>query len=274
MLGNAMLRFLADDPCHKVFGSLRSASSRRFFASHLADHFVTGIVVENQDSLISAFSQIRPDVVINCIGLIKQRAEAEDHLQALEINALLPHRLARICELTKARLVHISTDCVFSGSKGNYLESDGADAQDLYGRSKFLGEVNYPHAITLRTSIIGHELNDAFGLVDWFLSQQVAVKGYTRAIFSGLPTCELARVIRDWVLPAPELHGVYHVSASPIAKFDLLHLVNREYNKKLRIDPDERLKINRSLNSNLFREATGYVAPDWPQLIAQMRDFH
>lgn len=274
MLGNAMLRQIAEDPRYEVFGSLRSSSGRQFFSSRPADRLVTGIDVENQDSLISAFSLIRPDVVVNCIGLIKQRAEAEDPLQALAINASLPHRLARLCELTNARLVHISTDCVFSGRRGNYLESDEADAQDLYGRSKFLGEVDYPHAVTLRTSIIGHELSGALGLVNWFLSQQEAVKGYTQAIFSGLPTCELARVLLERVLPKPELRGVYHVSAAPISKFDLLQLVNRVYEKGLRIEPDDHLKIDRSLNSSRFREATGYVASDWPSLIAQMRKFH
>ncbi|QEE43685.1 SDR family oxidoreductase (plasmid) [Rhizobium sp. WL3] len=274
MLGNAMLRQLARQGTHQVFGSLRSASGRQFFASDLSEYLVTGIDVENQDSLMSALSLIKPDVVVNCIGLIKQRAEAEDPLQALGINSLLPHRLARLCQLMNARLVHISTDCVFSGRRGNYLETDYADAQDLYGRSKLLGEVDYPHAITLRTSIIGHELNGAFGLVGWFLSQQGTVKGYTRAIFSGLPTCELARVVRDWVLPRPELHGVYHVSARPIAKFELLQLVNQEYDKGLIIEPDEQLKIDRSLNSSRFRKATGYVAPEWPWLIAQMRNFH
>jgi dTDP-4-dehydrorhamnose reductase len=274
MLGNAMFRQLAEEPAHEVYGSLRSASGRKLFDTRLSDCLVTGIDVENYDSLTSAFAMIKPDVVINCIGLIKQRAEAEDPLQALGINALLPHRLARLCQLANARLVQISTDCVFSGRKGNYLESDEADAQDLYGRSKLLGEVDYPHAITIRTSIIGHELSGAFGLVGWFLSQRGNVKGYTRAIFSGLPTCELARVIRDHVLPRPELHGLYHVSAAPVSKYDLLRLVNQEYRKGLRIDPDEQLKIDRSLNSSRFQEATGYVAPEWPLLIAQMRNFH
>jgi dTDP-4-dehydrorhamnose reductase len=274
MLGNAMLRQLAEDPKNEVFGSLRSASSRQSFDLRFSERLLTGIDVENPDTLTSAFCLIRPEVVVNCIGLIKQRAEAQNPLQALTINALLPHRLAHLCDLINSRLVHISTDCVFSGRRGGYVESDEADAQDLYGRSKFLGEVDYPHAITLRTSIIGHELGGAFGLVDWFLSQREAVKGYTRAIFSGLPTCELARVVMEKVLPRPELHGVYHVSASPIAKYDLLQLVNREYAKGLRIDPDEHLEIDRSLNSTRFREATGYVAPDWPSLIAQMRNFH
>jgi dTDP-4-dehydrorhamnose reductase len=273
MLGNAMMRVLVQRQCHEVFGSARSESIKKFFARDLLDNIITGIDVENFDNLLRLFLQIRPDVVINCVGLIKQLEEAENPLSALPINSLLPHRLAHLCELIHARLVHISTDCVFSGRKGNYLETDEADAQDLYGRSKLLGEVDYPHAVTLRTSIIGHELNSAHGLIGWFLAQQGIIKGYTQAIFSGLPTCELARVIHDQVLPHTEMHGLYHVAAHPISKYDLLKIVNREYEKGLEIEPDSHLKIDRSLNASRFSEATGYVAPTWPDLIAQMREF-
>ena len=144
------------------------------------------------------------------------------------------------------------------------------DARDLYGRSKLLGEVDYPDAVTLRTSIIGHELNSAHGLIGWFLAQQGGVKGYTHAIFSGLPTYELARVILNRVLPRPDLHGLYHVAAQPISKYDLLQLVNQEYGKGLQIEPDDRVVVDRSLDPSRFREATGYVAPTWPKLVTRM----
>jgi dTDP-4-dehydrorhamnose reductase len=232
-----------------------------------------GIHADQPDSLLAAFAHSRPEVVINCVGLVKQLAGADDPLEAIPINALLPHRLARLCELAQARLVHISTDCVFSGGQGNYRETDVPDAWDLYGRSKLLGEVSDRHAITLRTSIIGHELGRDHGLVGWFLSQQGCVKGYTEAIFSGLPTCELARVVRDHVIPNIDLHGLYHVAAEPISKHDLLHIVNRIYGKALQIEPDDRVRINRSLDGSRFKQATGYVAPAWPDLIAQMYEF-
>ncbi|MEK9775740.1 MAG: SDR family oxidoreductase [Quisquiliibacterium sp.] len=273
MLGNAMFRMMVQGGHHEVFGSVRRASVKRFFASEMADNIITGVDVENIDALARLFSQVRPEVVINCIGLVKQLAGAVDPLSALPINALLPHRLARLCGLVDARLVHISTDCVFSGRKGDYLETDEADAQDLYGRSKLIGEVDYSHAVTLRTSIIGHELYSAHSLIGWFLAQQGNVKGFTQAIFSGLPACEFARVICDKVLPRTDLHGLYHVAAQPISKYDLLAIVNREYGKGLKIEPDCSLKIDRSLNASRFREATGYVAPAWPDLIAQMRQF-
>ena len=214
-----------------------------------------------------------PDVVVNCIGLVKQLAQAEDPLVAIPINALLPHRLARLCDLAGARLIHLSTDCVFDGSRSMYAESDCSDAKDLYGRSKYLGEVNYGNAVTLRTSIIGHELSSAHGLVNWFLSQQGEVKGYTRAIFSGLPTVELARVLRDFVITKSELRGMYHVSAEPISKFELLGLVAQTYGKTIEITPDASVAIDRSLDSSRFRGVTGYAPPSWLNLVRDMHQF-
>ena len=273
MLGNAVLHLFTQSPGYEVVGSARSPSALRLLPDELSDHMICNVDVENVDSLLSLFAKVRPDVVINCIGLVKQLAEADDPLVAIPINALLPHRLARLCGMAGARLVHMSTDCVFSGAKGMYTEADMSDAKDLYGRSKYLGEVDYPHAITLRTSIIGHELTGAHSLVGWFLAQQGIVKGFRRAIFSGLPTVELARVIRDYVIPHPELRGLYHVSAEPISKFDLLTLIAQTYSKNIDITPDESLAIDRSLDSTRFRQATGYQSQLWPELVRQMCEF-
>lgn len=273
MLGNAIVRVLTENTDWQVYGTVRSESSKRFFNADIAERLLSGIDVEQNDSLMQAFICIRPEVVINCVGLIKQLADADDPLQAIPINALLPHRLARLCELSGARLVHMSTDCVFSGDKGDYQESDLSDAKDLYGRSKYLGEVAYSHTITLRTSIIGHELQSAHGLVGWFLSQQERCNGFTRAIFSGFPTVVLAQIIRDVVIPRADLSGVYHVAAQPIAKFELLKLIAEVYGKSIEVMPDDRLVIDRSLNADRFRIATGYVAPTWSELVHRMHSF-
>lgn len=273
MLGNAMMRVMAETGEHDVWGTARSGAIKHHFLAQLSEHILVGVDVENADALARVFAEVRPEVVVNCIGLVKQLADADDPLIALPINAMLPHRLARLCELIGARLVHVSTDCVFNGTKGGYRESDQSDAEDLYGKSKFLGEVAYPHTITLRTSIIGHELASAHGLVGWFLEQEGCVKGYRQAIFSGLPTVELSRIVRDIVLPRQALSGLYHVAATPIAKFDLLKLIASAYGKMIKIEPDDRVKIDRSLNADRFRKATGYVAPTWPDLVAQMHDF-
>ena len=273
MLGNAVLRLFAQCGGFVAVGSVRSTAALRLLAPALHDRVVCGVDVENADSLTRLFADVRPDVVINCIGLVKQLAEADDPLQAIPINALLPHRLARLCQVAGARFVHISTDCVFAGTNGMYCEEDPADAQDLYGRSKHLGEVDYANAVTLRTSIIGHELASAHGLVGWFLAQTGSVRGFTRAVFSGLPTVELARVIRDHVLPRPELRGLYHVSSEPIAKYELLLLVAQTYGRTNEIAADATLVIDRSLDSSRFRALTGYAPPTWPELVRTMHEF-
>lgn len=271
MLGGAVFKVFRSDPAHEVWGTLRSSAGLKHFDDAHHRHLIAGVDVLDQDSLVAVIAKARPDVVINCVGLIKQLADAKDPLSALPINAMLPHRLARLCDLAGARLIHVSTDCVFSGLKGGYVEGDQSDAEDLYGKSKYIGELHdYPNAITLRTSIIGHELSSSYALVDWFLAQEGAIRGFSKAIFSGLPTVELARVMKDFVLPHPELNGLYHVAAEPIAKLDLLELIASQYEKTIGIRPDASLVIDRSLNSERFTLATGYKAPSWPQLIELM----
>ncbi len=273
MLGHAVYRLFAQSDGFAVHGTLRSGAALGRIDPSLHANLHIGIDVENVDALAAILASLRPAVVINCVGLVKQLADASDPLQAIPINAILPHRLARLCGLVGARLIHVSTDCVFSGARGDYTEADQPDARDLYGRSKLLGEVDDANAVTLRTSIIGPELSGAHGLIGWFLSQSGPVKGFSRAIFSGLPTVELARVIRDFVLPRPELRGVYHVSAASIDKLTLLRLVAAEYGHGITIAPDDKVKIDRSLDSTRFREATGYTPAEWPQLVAEMHRF-
>lgn len=274
MLGNAVFKQFSNDPQFDVWGTLRNASGRHFFPEPIQDKLVTNVDVLNQDALIEVISKVCPDIVINCVGLVKQLSHVNDPLQALPLNAMLPHRLAKICELSDTRLVHFSTDCVFSGKKGMYTEGDVSDAEDLYGKSKFMGEIhNVKNAITLRTSMIGHELVHHNVLIDWFLSQEGRVRGFSRAIFSGLPTVELARIVKDFVLPNQGLSGLFHVSAKPINKFDLLNLVAEVYQKDIVLEMDENLVIDRSLDSTLFEQATGYTAPEWTDLIRLMHKF-
>ncbi len=273
MLGNTVFRFLSADPKFHVYGTARQQSIKQYFANRLQHKIICGIDIELHDSLAYIFSEIKPDIVINCVGLVKQLSQAEDPILAIPINSLLPHRLALFCKIAGARLIHMSTDCVYSGSEGMYAETDLPDASDLYGRSKFLGEVDYSNAITLRSSIIGHELNGSRSLVNWFLSQENTVHGYTKAFFSGLPTVEIARIIKEFVLLNPEMHGVYHVSAEPISKYDLLQLIRLKYGKDITIIPDGSYSINRSLDSSRFRLETGFNPKPWTQLIAEMYAF-
>jgi len=273
MLGSATFRLFSQSNGLEVIGTVRGERSKKFFPESFQCGLISGVDVENIDNLIRVFGDTRPDVVINCIGLVKQLAEAGDPLAAIPVNSLLPHRMARLCAVAGARFVHMSTDCVFSGCKGMYTEADPSDATDLYGRSKFLGEVDYPNAITLRTSIIGHELEGARSLVGWFLSQSGAVRGFKRAIFSGLPTVEIARLIRDYILPNQNLRGLYHVSAEPINKYDFLRLVAEAYGKTVDIEADESFAIDRSLDSSRFRSITGFQPKPWAELVKSMKDF-
>jgi dTDP-4-dehydrorhamnose reductase len=274
MLGNAVMKYFSNFDEYAVYGTVRNSSLALLFPLNIQKNIISGIDVENFDSLGKVLNTIRPNLVINCIGLVKQLSDANDPLTAIPINSIFPHRLALLTSFIDAKLVHMSTDCIFSGLKGAYKEDDFPDACDLYGRSKFLGEVDYPNTITLRTSIIGHELNGSRSLVDWFLSQSDSVRGYGKAIFSGLPTVEIAKIIKDFIIPNTALHGVYHVSADPINKYELLKLVAIKYGKSIQIDLDNSIVIDRSLNSDKFRAETGFKPASWDELIDAMHNFN
>lgn len=274
MLGNAVLRWFARDARFQVFGSVRNLGVLKDLQQRAPQvQLVTGFDVETEDGLHRLFAQVRPEVVINCIGVVKQLAGADDPLIAIPINALLPHRLAEHCRRANARLIHISTDCVFSGERGHYAEADRPDATDLYGRSKLLGEVLAPHVVTLRTSIVGHELTSGHGLLGWFLAQSGTAPGFTQAISSAVPTVELARVLSDFVLPDEGLNGIFHVGAAPISKHALLQQVAEAYALDTVLLPTELPAVDRSLDCRLFASRTGYQAPGWDVLARQMREF-
>lgn len=275
MLGHKLFSRLNEDSNLEVFATARSSENLdQWFAPELVSRIRTQVDADNFDTVIRALAAIQPNVVVNCIGLIKQLPWASDPLSAITVNSLLPHRISMVCRTAGARLIHISTDCVFDGIKGNYTENDESNACDLYGRSKFLGEVSYPHCVTLRTSIIGHELKSWLGLVEWFLGEQQTVKGFTKAIYTGFPTSELVKIIRDYVIPNPDLSGLYHVSSEPISKYDLLKLVAEKYSKNLEIEPYDLFVQDRSLNSDHFRRETGYTPPSWAEMVGEMhRDY-
>lgn len=268
MIGSTVLRVLAQNKNWEVTGSLRT-SRKPIIPGTSQVSWLYGVELTNQDHLAQLLNEAKPDVIVNCAGLTKHLPMGNDPIAALSINALLPHRLAKLCQLTGARLIHISTDCVFSGKKGNYLEDDQSDATDIYGKTKHLGEVIAPGVLTLRTSTIGHELGTKFGLLEWFLSQDTC-KGYRNAIFSGLPSLEFAKVLRDVVIPDSTLEGLYHVAAQPINKDALLRLIAKVYQKQVEIQTDEQITIDRSLSSEKFSSATGYRAPDWHEMIEAM----
>lgn len=265
MIGRTIFRLLSQESGWQVSGSIRS---KRYEGAALGKVFVD-IDLINSDHLVKLFNKAKPDVVVNCAGLTKHVPKGNEPISALIMNALLPHRLASQCAIAGARLIHISTDCVFSGRSGSYQENDETDALDVYGKTKALGEVISENAITLRTSTIGHEHGTRLGLLEWFLAQKEC-KGYQHAIFSGLPTVELARVVRDIVIPNSSLNGLYNLGAKPIDKFSLLNLIAKVYKKNIKIEIEDKFRIDRSLNVEKFYNATGYRAVDWPELIESM----
>jgi dTDP-4-dehydrorhamnose reductase len=226
-----------------------------------------GIDVRRPGSVESVLGEFKPDAVVNAVGIVKQRPETEDALASIEVNALLPHRLALACRSAGARLIHLSTDCVFSGEKGRYREEDRPDPVDLYGRSKLLGEVAGEGALTLRTSMIGLGLQRKTSLVDWFLMQSGRVQGYRNAVFSGLTTRELSRVIGELLEKHPQASGLYHVSAAPISKLELLAKLRERLALNVELVPVDEPRIDRSLDSTRFRRVFGYAAPSWDEML-------
>jgi len=225
------------------------------------------------ETVKEVIERIKPQVIVNCIGIIKQLSASNGPLESIKINALFPHCLAKICNNSGVRLIHISTDCVFSGNKGQYTEDDPSDAEDLYGKTKFLGEVTYGGALTLRTSIIGHELNSQRSLLEWFLSQKgKRIKGYTEAIFSGFTTKMLCDIILDIVGHHKELSGLYHISSEPIDKFNLLSLIKQIYKLNIELEPDDRVVCDRSLDSGRFRKIAGFRPFSWEEMVVDMHN--
>ncbi|MBO6675216.1 MAG: SDR family oxidoreductase [Rhizobiales bacterium] len=269
MLGHQLIRKLSDrfDVMATVRGQADSVSKYDLFSP---DRTFFGCDIRERDTLEGIVAETQPNAVINAIGIVKQRLASDDILQSLEVNSVLPHRLAQLCRDINARLIHISTDCIFDGTKGGYRETDTADATDIYGRTKYLGEVTGPNCLTLRTSIIGLELKRNRSLIEWFLRQDGTISGYRKAIFSGVSTAELCRVIALLLLDHPELHGLYHLASKPISKHDLLVLFASHLKRDAKFRPDDSLKVDRSLVGDRFCAQTGYVTPSWDDMLQEL----
>jgi len=267
MLGHKLWQVCNDrfDTWVTVRASYRAYAKYNLFGPQ---RLLGGVDAFNFDTVVRALASAQPDVVINCIGIVKQVAAAKDPFISLTLNSLFPHKLANLCRAAGARLIHISTDCVFSGSKGMYTEDDVSDAEDLYGRTKFLGEVSAPGCLTLRTSIIGRELQTTNGLIEWFLSNRGGkVRGYTQAIYSGFTTLAISDIIANVIEHHSDLSGIYHVSSESINKYNLLCLLRDAYQMQVEIEPYPEVCIDRSLDSSRFRAATNFTPPTWDAMI-------
>jgi dTDP-4-dehydrorhamnose reductase len=270
---------------HKIFQALQqqipdtwctvrdtSINSRLKTVDLFRDNVIWGVDVTDWQALWRLLSDRRPKVIINCAGIIKQRAEGKEAIPNIEINALLPHRLAELCGSWHGRLIHFSTDCVFNGQHGNYSEESQSDAEDFYGKAKFLGEVAESNCLTLRTSIIGREISHFKSLLEWFLEQNHnKIIGYARAFYSGVTTNYMAELIARIIKEQSELCGLYQVTSDKISKYDLLCLIRDAYEMDVDIGRDNKFFCDRSMIGEKFLKATGYRTPSWPELIAQIQ---
>lgn len=228
-----------------------------------------GIDVGDFEKLRYFLDLRHPDVLLNAVGVIKQRDEAKVRRLAIQINALLPHELADWAAGRSSRLIHFSTDCVFKGDRGRYAETDEPDAVDLYGQTKALGEIHEAPALTLRTSIIGRELVRTHSLIEWFL-RQTKVNGFSNAVYSGMTTQTLADLVAEIVESQPDLAGLCQAASEPISKRDLLHLVKNAFGLDTEILDDPTFKIDRSMRCNVLKESMGWTAPSWKEQIDRM----
>ena len=271
LLGNACMRILGQRSKIHVVGTYRTKFEMNASSKSKIQYYQIPEILDTT-LLEKLFKIVAPDVVINCVSLSKKDISQAKPLNFIPIYSLLPHLIHDLCRLNKARLIQISSDGVFSGVTGNYSEIDKPDADDIYGKSKLLGEVISNDSITLRTSMVGHSMNTNNGLISWFLDQKVSCKGFKEVIFSGFPVNILAEIISDYIIPKPNLCGIYHIASSPISKLDLLLLVAKRYCSSVEIIPDSSIKINRSLDGRKFAKDVNYQAPQWIELVRMMHE--
>ena len=276
LLGNTLTKYFFERQEYETFGYLRDSSKKQFFRKEYRNRLIIINDFLNIVTLKKNIKELNPDVIINCVGQTNKLINnSSNYLKNyIYINSLFPYSLKEICEDVNSRLIHFSSDCVFSGEKGFYTENDHPDPIDIYGKSKLLGELDSENIITIRKSVIGHELISKHGLLEWFLNQENSVEGYKKAVFSGLTVLELARVIRMYILPNNNIKGIIHLSGEPISKYDLLKIIADQYRKIIKIIPNKNININRSLNGEKFNKMTGYQTKPWKSLIRSMEEFN
>ena len=274
MLGSCIYRYFLEEKDFSIIGILRNHKQKNLLNENNSSNLEIFNEYNAFQKLEKFITDRKPDYVINCLGVIKQKINISKPEDTIFINSYLPHLLNKISIKNNFKLIHFSTDCVFDGNLGSYKEKDIALPKDFYGISKVLGELNTNNALTLRTSIIGHELKSSLSLVDWFLSSKERVNGFTKAIYSGFPALEIARIIHKFIIPDRSISGIYHISSKPISKYELLKIISEKYNHKIDIIPEEKIIIDRSLDSSLFNSKTNYSCPSWNKLVQEMYEFH
>ena len=273
MIGNCLFKYLSLKKKYTVYGIVRNKTISNNENSLINKDNILEVEILRNNNLKKVIQDLNPKFIINCTGIVKQNPLINNIPLTIELNSLFPHNLNQICKEINCRLIQLSTDCVFSGLKGNYRENDYADANDIYGRSKFMGEINDNNCLTIRTSFIGHELKNKWGLLSWFISQEKKVNGFKNAIYSGLTTLEISKIIYNLILPNEKLNGLYHIASKPIDKFSLLGLINKIYEKDITINKDYSFIIDKSLDYSKFKDVTGYEPIEWEYALKELKNF-
>jgi dTDP-4-dehydrorhamnose reductase len=270
MLGHMLVRTLSDS--HRVIGTTSHAFGHPGKLAEILprDRCVDLLDVRDSVKVERTIRDWQPDVVVNCVGLIKHKMDDDRVLDAVLINSAFPHQLARLCDELKTRLIHFSTDCVFAGTPGVKRLTDRPDATDVYGTTKRLGEVGYGTSLTLRTSFVGRQIVGAEELVEWVISQRSGqITAYRKAIYSGLTTRALSDVVRQIIDRHPNLVGLYQVASSPITKFDLISHLNDKLRLDITINPDTKFECDRTLDGSYFGRVTGIQVPSWEEMLSE-----
>jgi len=267
LIGSSLFKYFRMKDNLNVFGTVRILNST------FDESIIGGVDFLNTEESLNVISEIAPSVLINCVGITKHSINYKKITEVSFINSIFPHLLSDFSKVQNFKLIHISSDCVFSGERGNYSELDYPDSNDLYGKSKFLGELDGRNgSITIRTSTIGHEKLTKYGLLEWFLSQNTSCKGFSKAFFSGLTTLELADIIYKYFIFDDSVYGLYNLAGPKINKFDLLKIIARVYLKDIEIQKDQTFCIDRSLNANKFNNKFGYFSKNWDLMIKEMKE--
>ena len=270
MLGHMAVRVLGEK--FQVFGTTRGSNSSVPMLGKFLDQdsWITGINVLNNEEVERVLDIVEPDVVINCVGLVKQKMDNSSYIESIEVNALLPHKLFLLCQKYDSKLIQISTDCVFTCDPGVKSQADHPDAADLYGRTKFMGEVDYGTALTIRTSIVGRQISGQESFFEWVLSQSGKVaNGYVNALYTGLTTFALSNVISEILSNHFSLSGLWQVASEPISKYELMKKLNSELSLDIDIRKETEFQCDRRLNGSPFTKETRIDIPTWDEMIGQ-----
>ena len=275
MIGHKLWQALAAGNNDDIVGTLHG--QRDAFARYALfdERIIEQFEAADFEGVTSVLNRIRPSVIVNCIGITKRKSEASDVAKMFMINARFPHHLARWAAGNGARVIQFSTDCVFDGADGNYSERSVVTAPDLYGQTKYFGELDYDHCLTIRTSMIGREITGHTELLEWFLAQRgKCITGYRNARYSGLTTLAMARLLPRIVREHPQLCGKYQIAGPIITKYDLLCQLREAFGLEVKVVPDETFHCDRTLQSDRFVQATGIRIPSWEKMLSELAGDH